>query len=297
MEGTQALMIQGTASGVGKSVLVTFLCRLLSRRGYLITPFKAQNLTSNYYLTSCGKMGKSQAIQAWACGICPHPDMNPLLLTPLPQGTVDVTLGGKHLGRYKWEEYKKYIYPLARKAILSSYERLSSGYEVVIIEGAGSPVEINLSETDLANIFTSRATGAPVFLVADIDRGGAFASLVGTLEIMEPRDRKRVAGLIINKFKGQANQLQAGLDILEKRTGLPVLGVLPYMEGLPIEDEDDLTGSAEPKKYPGLPPRELANRLDKFIPRLESSLNVERLLAIVGSRNAQPGRKGRKNEY
>jgi adenosylcobyric acid synthase len=277
----RSMMIQGTASGVGKSVLATLFCRFFSRQGYRVAPFKAQNITTVCYETSLGSMGKSQAIQAWASGTEPHPSMNPLLLCPLPGGKVDVYLCGELLGRMSWEDYRMTVFASAREKIGESLRELSAAYDMLIVEGAGSPVEVNLSATDLANVFTARLSGFPVFLVADIDRGGVFASLVGTLSLMEQEDRERVAGLMINKFKGEAGLFQEGIDFLEKRTGLPVLAVFPHFDSLPIEDEDELVSKKEMKKFSGMEPGTLREKLDSFIPLLEKSLDLERFLQVV----------------
>ena len=231
-------MLQGTASSVGKSLLVAGLCRILRQDGYSVAPFKAQNRSNNSYVTHHGgEMGRAQVVQAQAAGIEPHVDMNPILLKPEADARSQVVVLGRAIGGLSASAYyqrKEWLMPV----VLGALGRLSEAYDVVVIEGAGSPAEINLRGADLVNMGLARQVAAPVLLVGDIDRGGVFAHLVGTLELLEPSDRALVQGLIINKFRGDISLLGNALAWLEGRTGLPVLGVVPYLadHGLPEED-------------------------------------------------------------
>ncbi|BEV70992.1 MULTISPECIES: cobyric acid synthase [unclassified Paludibacterium] len=243
----KTLMIQGTTSDAGKSTLAAGLCRLLARRGVRVAPFKPQNMALNSAVTvDGGEIGRSQAVQALACGIEPHTDMNPVLLKPNSNMGSQVIIQGRSIGNMDAVPYHAYK-PKAREAVLASFHRLAEQYQCVVVEGAGSPAEINLREGDIANMGFAEAVDCPVLLVADIDRGGVFAHLVGTLELLSPSERQRVVGFVINRFRGDIALLQPGLDWLVQKTGKPVLGVLPYLMGLHIEAEDSISqkGSAE----------------------------------------------------
>ncbi len=232
-------MVLGTASHVGKSVLTTALCRLLAERGVKVAPFKAQNMALNSYVTrDGGEIGRAQVAQAEAAGIEPTVDMNPVLLKPMG-GVSQVVLDGAPIGVMSAREYyaaKSRIWP----QVVSAYERLAACFEVVVLEGAGSPVEINLAEHDLTNLRMAHHADASIVLVADIERGGVFAQIVGTWELLEPDDRARVVGFIINKFRGDPTLLDSGLEFLEAKTGVPVLGVLPFRAEMPVDQEDSL---------------------------------------------------------
>lgn len=234
-------MVQGTTSDAGKSTLVTALCRLLHRRGVSVAPFKPQNMALNSAVTADGgEIGRAQAVQALACGLEPHTDMNPVLLKPNSDTGSQVIIRGRAVGNMDaitYHGYKK----TAGLAALESHRRLARQYEVVLAEGAGSPAEINLRQGDLANMGFAEAVDCPVLLVADIDRGGVFAQLLGTLEVLAPSERERIAGFVINRFRGDVALLQPGLGWLEERTGKPVLGVLPYLPDLHLEAEDSLS--------------------------------------------------------
>ena len=233
-------MIQGTGSDAGKSTLVAALCRILWRRGVRVVPFKPQNMALNSAVTvDGGEIGRAQAVQAQACGLAPHSDMNPVLLKPNSDTGAQVIIQGRALANLEAAAYHEYK-TRAMAAVLDSYGRLRGQYDVVMVEGAGSPAEINLREGDIANMGFAEAVDCPVLLVADIDKGGVFAQCVGTLELLSDSERNRVRGFIINKFRGDVGLLQPGLDWLEQRTGKPVLGVLPYLHGLHIEAEDGL---------------------------------------------------------
>lgn len=231
-------MVQGTTSDAGKSTLVTALCRILARRGVRVVPFKPQNMALNSAVTADGgEIGRAQAVQAQAARLAPHTDMNPVLLKPNTDTGAQVIKQGRAVGNLDAADYHRYK-PVARGAVLASYARLAAAYEAVIVEGAGSPAEINLREGDIANMGFAEAVDCPVILIADIDRGGVFAHLVGTLALLSESERNRVRGFVINRFRGDLALLQPGLDWLARETGKPVLGVLPYLHGLHLEAED-----------------------------------------------------------
>ena len=233
-----ALMIQGTTSDAGKSTLVTALCRVLYRRGVRVAPFKPQNMALNSAVSiDGGEIGRAQAVQAQACGIPPHSDMNPVLLKPNTDTGAQIIIHGRALANMEAQHYHAYKRK-ARDAVLSSFARLGAQYDAILVEGAGSPAEINLRENDIANMGFAEAVDCPVILIADIDRGGVFAHLVGTLELLSDSEQARVKGMVINRFRGDLSLLKPGLRWLEQRTRRPVLGVLPYLHGLHLEAED-----------------------------------------------------------
>jgi adenosylcobyric acid synthase len=236
------LMIQGTTSDAGKSTLAAGMCRVLHRRGIAVAPFKPQNMALNSAVTvDGGEIGRAQAVQAMACGLSPHSDMNPVLLKPSSDTGAQVIIQGQVIGSMRAAVYHEYK-PRAMAAVLDSYRRLAAQYACVIVEGAGSPAEINLRDRDIANMGFAEAVDCPVILVADIDRGGVFAHLVGTLALLSPSEQARVQGFVINRFRGDLSLLQPGLDWLEQRTGKPVIGVMPYLHGLHLEAEDGFFG-------------------------------------------------------
>ncbi|MGM0883000.1 MAG: cobyric acid synthase [Bacillota bacterium] len=238
----RTIMVQGTASDVGKSLITAALCRVFTQDGWLTAPFKSQNMSLNSYVTWDGKeIGRAQGMQADACGILATTDMNPILLKPTREMSSQVVVHGKPLRDYNAREYRESYLPIAGEIVQQSLRRLREAYDIVVLEGAGSPAEINLKDRDIVNMRMAACAEAPVILVADIDRGGVFASIVGTLELLEQDERDRVCGFIINKFRGDISLLQPGLDWLEARTGKPVIGVLPYMPNLELEDEDSLS--------------------------------------------------------
>ena len=234
------LMVQGTTSDAGKSTLVTALCRWLTRQGVAVVPFKPQNMALNSAVTADGgEIGRAQAVQAQAAYLEPHTDMNPVLLKPNSDTGAQVIIHGRAvttMNAVAYHDYKAF----AMQAVLASHQRLNDTYDVVMVEGAGSPAEINLRAGDIANMGFAEAVDCPVLLIADINRGGVFAHLVGTLELLSPSEQARVQGFIINRFRGDIALLQPGLDWLEARTGKPVIGVLPYVMDLHLEAEDGL---------------------------------------------------------
>lgn len=235
----RTIMLQGTASDVGKSILTAALCRIFKQDGFRVAPFKSQNMSNNSYVTLDGKeIGRAQGMQADACGIEATTDMNPILLKPTKEMSSQVVVHGKPYRDLDARTYRESYLPQAAVIVQEALARLRSAYDIVVIEGAGSPAEINLKDRDIVNMRLAGWADAPVLLVADIDRGGVFASIVGTLELLEPQERERVKGIIINKFRGDVSLLQPGIDWLERRIGKPVLGVVPHLPGIGLEDED-----------------------------------------------------------
>jgi adenosylcobyric acid synthase len=232
----RTLMIQGTASHVGKSLLVAALCRVFRDDGLEVAPFKAQNMSLNAFVTADGlEMGRAQASQAAAARLIPSVDMNPILLKPEGGGRVQVVVSGKAAARDQVPSLNE-----LRSVVAGALDRLRAAHDLVVIEGAGSPVEVNLKANDLVNMFVAELADAPVLLVGDIDRGGVFASLLGTLALFEPEERARVRGLVVNKFRGDLAGFASGVEALRERSGLPVVGVVPFLRDLDIPDEDSV---------------------------------------------------------
>lgn len=243
-------MIQGTSSDVGKSVLCTALCRIFVNDGYRVAPFKSQNMALNSYITkSGGEIGRAQGVQAEAAKIDATTDMNPILLKPKGDMVSEVILHGKHFANMDAISYRENFVETVMPEIRKSLERLREQYEILVLEGAGSPAEINLKARDIANMRMAHETDADVILVADIERGGVFASIVGTLALLDDDERVRVKGIIINKFRGMKQLLDSGVEWLENYTGIPVLGVIPYMD-VQIEAEDSMALSSLRLKKP-----------------------------------------------
>ncbi len=238
----KCIMVQGTMSSAGKSYIVTGLCRYYSRRGYRVAPFKSQNMALNSYVTADGlEMGRAQVVQAYACGKEPDVAMNPILLKPSSDVGSQVIVQGRPIGNMKaatYFSYKKRLVP----EILAAYEKLAAENDIIIIEGAGSPAEINLRDNDIVNMGLAELLDAPVLLVGDIDPGGVFAQLMGTIDLITDEERDRIQGLIINKFRGDLDLLKPGLAMLEERCGKKVIGVLP-MSDAHIEEEDSITSA------------------------------------------------------
>jgi len=240
----KTLMIQGTTSDAGKTTLVAALCRILKKRGLAVVPFKPQNMALNSAVTvDGGEIGRAQALQAQAAGLQPHTDMNPILIKPTSDTRAQIIVQGRAVTDMDAAVYHDYK-TQAMSYVLDSYARLQQQYDVILVEGAGSPAEINLRDRDIANMGFAEVVDCPVILIADIDRGGVFAHLVGTLELLSESERKRVVGFVINRFRGDMSLLQSGLDWLEQKTGKPVLGVIPYLQGLYLDAEDALTANA-----------------------------------------------------
>ena len=236
----KSIMIQGTMSNAGKSLIAAGLCRIFKQDGYRVAPFKSQNMALNSYITEEGlEMGRAQVMQAEAAGVRPMVEMNPILLKPTNDTGSQVIVNGEVLGNMKAKDYfsyKKELIPEIKKA----YAKLEQWADIIVIEGAGSPAEINLKENDIVNMGLAELVDAPVLIVGDIDRGGVFAQLLGTLLLLEEQEKERVKGFIINKFRGDVSILEPGIRMLEEKGGIPVTGVVPYMQ-LTLEDEDSLT--------------------------------------------------------
>ncbi|GFO65957.1 cobyric acid synthase [Geomonas paludis] len=247
-----AVMFCGTGSDVGKSVLTAGFCRILKRHGLSVAPFKSQNMALNSAVTpEGGEIGRAQGVQAEACGIPPHTDMNPILLKPNSDTGSQVIVQGKVVRNMGVREYNAYK-PEAFLKVQESFQRLRERYAFIVMEGAGSIAEINLREHDIANLKVAAMAGAPVILVADIDRGGVFAQIVGTLELLTPEEKALVKGVIINKFRGDVSLLDSGIEYVERRTGVPVLGVLPWFKGLALPEEDSVALQKKPAAPKGL---------------------------------------------
>jgi len=243
----KVIMIQGTGSSVGKSIMVTALARIFYQDGFKVAPFKAQNMALNSFITKDGgEMGRAQVVQAEACGIEPTVDMNPILMKPTSEMGSQIIVQGKPVGNMQAQEYRNYKSKLI-SVVKDSFLKLARNYEVIVIEGAGSPAEVNLREDDIVNMRMAQIADCPVLLVGDIDKGGVFAWVVGTLELLTEEERDRVKGVIINKFRGDKEILQPGLDYLEKKIKKPVLGVIPYFRDIQIEEEDSV--NSEKNKY------------------------------------------------
>ena len=244
MSKAKCIMVQGTMSGAGKSLLCTALCRIFAQDGYRVAPFKSQNMALNSFVTRQGlEMGRAQVVQAQAAGMEPDVRMNPILLKPSSDVGSQVIVNGQVRGQMSAAAYfrmKRSLIP----EILSAYNSLADQVEILVIEGAGSPAEINLKADDIVNMGLAQLVDAPVLLAGDIDRGGVFAQLYGTVELLDPVERGRIAGLVINKFRGDVEILRPGLTMLEQKTGLPVLGVVPYLQ-VDLEDEDSLSPRLE----------------------------------------------------
>jgi adenosylcobyric acid synthase len=271
------IMVQGTGSYVGKSVLTAALCRYFYRQGYRVAPFKAQNMSNNSFVTpDGGEIGRAQAFQAAACGIEPTVEMNPVLLKPSSEMGSQVVVLGKpvrHMGVREYHEYQKEL----RRIVSRAFEKLAETYDIVVLEGAGSPAEINLRQFDIVNMAMARTANAPVVLVGDIHAGGVFAWLVGTMELLEPEERARVKGFIINKFRGDASLLTDGIAALEKRTGTKTLGVVPFVPNLPVDEEDGVKTTTA-RATPVVNGKKLKLVVVRF-PRISNSTDFECFLA------------------
>lgn len=271
----RTLMVQGTASSVGKSLFVTALCRLFRQDGIDVVPFKSQNMALNSAVTPDGfEIGRAQAVQAEAAGVPASVDMNPILLKPEGPQQAQVVVLGRPVARLSAREYHDYKLEL-KSVVAESLGRLRQRHELVIIEGAGSPAEINLKARDIVNMHVAQLAQAPVLLVGDIDRGGVFAALLGTLDLLEPEERARVAALVINRFRGDPSLLEPGLEFLRQRSAKPVLGVVPHVPGLRIADEDSVALEGRgARQRPG------AAELDLVVVRLPHLSNYDDVLPL-----------------
>jgi adenosylcobyric acid synthase len=277
-----ALLVAGTSSDAGKSVLVAGLCRWLARQGVRVAPFKAQNMALNSAVTADGaEIGRAQAMQAAAAGVEPEAAMNPVLLKPGSETRSQVVLLGKAVAETGALDYQA-LKPTLEAAVAESLADLRRRFDVVICEGAGSPAEINLRSRDIANMGLARAAGLPVIVVGDIDRGGLLAALYGTLAVLEPADQRHVAGFVVNKFRGDQRLLAPGLDMLESMTGRPTLGVLPWREDLWLDAEDSLDLDSRPRA--ALPPHGTGSLRIAVVrlPRMSNVTDVDPLAAEPG---------------
>lgn len=280
----KAIMVQGTMSNAGKSLLAAGLCRIFKQDGYKVAPFKSQNMALNSFITKEGlEMGRAQVMQAEAAGIEPSVLMNPILLKPTNDVGSQVIVNGEVLGNMNARDYFKYKKKLVPD-IMKAYNTLAAQNDIIVIEGAGSPAEINLKEEDIVNMGMAKMANAPVLLVGDIDRGGVFAQLIGTVELLEKEERAMVKGLIINKFRGDKTILDPGVKMLEEKSGIPVVGVAPYMN-IQVEDEDSLTGRFERRQEAGVIDIAVVR-----LPRISNFTDFNPLESIPGLHTSRPGR-------
>jgi len=281
MAKAKLIMVQGTSSGAGKSTIVIGLCRLLSDRDYKVTPFKAQNMSSNFFATAGGaKMAQVQAIQAVAARKEPDPRMNPILLKPLGEYRSMVFLNGRFYSEMHAKEYyEKFVLQQGFTAALKALDGLRGENDIVVIEGAGSPSEINIAKYDIANMLLAQKAGAPVIIVADIERGGCFASIVGTMQLLKPAHRSLVRGFLINKFRGDITLLAPAIKEVQKMTKKRILGVIPKIE-FNLPEEDSLVGSMAGKAEI---PREAWNwQIDLVAKAIKESADMERISEVIG---------------
>lgn len=290
MSTARLLMVQGTSSNAGKSFLVAGLLRLLARRGLRAAPFKAQNMARNAAVTaSGGEIGRAQADQAFAAGTPSSVDMNPILLKPEKGMMSQVVVSGRMLGTMSYRDYAA-LKPELQPLILQALGRLRAQYDFVVIEGAGSPAEINLSAHDIVNMFVARESGAPVILITDVDRGGAFASLYGTWALLNPDDRKRIVGFVFNRMRGDTNLLAEGYSALEAQTGVPVLGALPHLHDLGLPEEDSLGLERRQRlRRASLSELEVTVIRTPFISNYDEFQHLERSLHLRYSDSARDG--------
>ena len=278
------IMIQGTTSSAGKSLMCTALCRIFKEDGYKVYPFKSQNMSSKYYITNEGhKMAVAQALQAKAAGLTPHSDMNPILLMPKSHVGSEVVLCGKETGTVEASRYFNDRAKL-KSLIIEKYKKAERENDLVVIEGAGSPAEINLKKNDLANMGMAEIADSPVLLVTDIDRGGAFAALYGTVMLLEPEERNRIKGFIINKFRGDITLLQSGLKMIEELTNIPVVGVIPYVE-LELVDEDSLVDRDKKCNHEEQTSKEEEEELTRLAKTVRDNLDMDYIYKLVGGVN------------
>jgi len=274
-------MVQGTSSGAGKTILVTALCRIFSDLGYSVSPFKAQNMSNYSYSTKDFEISRAQAIQAIAARTTISPYQNPILLKPLGNYKSSVFVNGKYYKKMHANDYyKKFTNKIGLKHVLESYKKLQQNYDIIIIEGAGSPAEINLQRYDISNMKVAEKTNSPVVLITDIERGGSFASLVGTMELLEKKHQNLIKGFVINKFRGDIEILKPGFKKLKQITKRPVFGTIPLTK-FSIPDEDSIGSS--PKKIVWNKPnlRKLDNEINKIANVVKSSLNISSIKRIL----------------
>lgn len=275
------IMVQGATSSAGKSLLCTGLCRYFYKKGLKVFPFKSQNMSRNAFVDEDGhKIATAQVQQAFACNRKPDVKMNPVLLIPKTDVGSTVVLFGeefKDMKAREYFEYKKELLPIIEK----TFSEIESENDIVVVEGAGSPAEINLRENDIVNMGLAELVDLPVILVADIDRGGVFASLYGTVMLLSENERKRIKGLVINKFRGDKTLLDSGIEEIEKLTGIPVIGTIPYVK-LNIPDEDSLVDYDKPANHGGVSREELEIEFDKLMNAIEENMDMKLVEEIAG---------------
>lgn len=278
------IMIQGTTSSAGKSLMCTALCRIFNQDGYKVYPFKSQNMSSKYFTTKEGyKISTAQTLQAIAARIEPDPNMNPILLIPTSNIGSTVVIKGEEKHQMDAREYFKFKNTL-RTMIQETYDYIEKENDIVVIEGAGSPAEINLKENDIVNMGMAEMADAPVLLVADIDRGGIFASFYGTVMLLEPHERARIKGLIINKFRGDKTLLDPGIDMIEELLNIPVIGTIPFVP-LELVDEDTLIDQDKMCNYEEQSEEQMGNELNKFAKVVRENMDMDYIYAIMGVNN------------
>jgi len=277
----KSLMIQGTSSGAGKTILVTALCRIFSDLGYTVSPFKSQNMSNFSYIEKNFEISRAQAIQAVAARTDITPDQNPILLKPLGNYRSSVFVNGKFFKKmHARDYYENFTLKAGLKASMNSFNKLSDSHEIIFLEGAGSPAEINLQKFDITNMKIAQKTKSPVLLITDIERGGAFASIVGTMELIEKKYQKFVEGFIINKFRGDIEILKPGYRKLKQKTGVPVLGTIP-MTDFTIPDEDSIGNSPKNLNWNPSNLKKLNSEIDKIAKVVKSSLNIRQVEKLL----------------
>ena len=278
------IMIQGTTSSAGKSMTAMALCRIFTEDGYNVYPFKSQNMSREYSFTPEGKkISVAQAIQAVAAGKKPQVNMNPILLVPDTNTGSQVIVHGEEMGLMEAREYFQYRKTL-KKSIMDTYEKIQNENDIVVIEGAGSPAEINLRQDDIVNMGMAEMADAPVLLVTDIDRGGAFAALYGTVMLLEPDERNRIKGMIINKFRGDKTLLDPGIEMIQEKLGIPVVGVVPYTI-MDIADEDSIIEGKEKSEFDIEDIERLESEIDRFSQVVGDRLDMDYIYSLVGVTN------------
>lgn len=275
-----SIMVQGTTSSAGKSMLCTALCRIFVEDGLSVFPFKSQNMSSKSYIIEEGlEISTAQVLQAAAAGLKPDPRMNPILLKPTGDRSSYVYIKGKLYGAMDAVEYFKFKTSL-RPMILDTFKEVEADYDIVVIEGAGSPAEINLKENDIVNMGMAEMANSPVLLIADIDRGGVFASLYGTVMLLEEEERKRIKGLVINKFRGDISLLQSGIDMIEELLDIPVVGTIPYAH-IELEDEDSLIDYQKKCNNNVQEEKEKIEQIEKLAKIVRENMNMEYVYSLL----------------
>lgn len=279
----RGIMIQGTASDVGKSLLTTALCRLLVNDGYHVAPFKSQNMSNNTYITKDGKeISKAQALQAEAAKVEPSVWMSPIVLIPKTEVEAEVIMLGESREISSGKAYRENFYEQGIIVIKQSLDILDEQYEIVVMEGAGSPVEVNLKDKELVNMKVAELADVPVILVADIDRGGVFASIVGTLALLTESEKKRVKGIVINKFRGDQSMFSDGIKWIETKVGIPVLGVIPYLKHS-IEAEDSLSEQNSDKHEDPTETNQNVDIYDELANQMRNHFDYEKIKNIINT--------------